>query len=112
MIKGTHWTQKDAIAWCRMAAYLLQPHGWLVALAGGCLLKDTPRPDLDVIVMRHSKHLDALENTIILALGRGGLADQTYLRPWGYKVHMGKRRIDINVVERPQAMRLPDDATL
>lgn len=48
------WTREYAIDACHVLEQALAPLGMHVALTGGCLYKEGPRKDLDVILYRHA----------------------------------------------------------
>lgn len=46
------WTHEEAVALCRQVESICPEFGCHVALAGGCLYKDGPRKDLDLVFYR------------------------------------------------------------
>lgn len=48
------WTRESAIDACHVLEPALAPLGIHVALTGGCLYKEGPRKDMDVILYRHA----------------------------------------------------------
>ena len=49
---STEWTQAEAIELCRLFESIVPRYGFHVALTGGCLYKDGPRKDADVVIYR------------------------------------------------------------
>lgn len=51
------WTQQEAIDLCIKLESIAPKYGYHVALTGGCLYKDGPRKDLDIVFydIRNSK---------------------------------------------------------
>ena len=46
------WTRDEAFAFCRLVEAIAPQFGGHVALTGGCLYKDGPRKDCDILVYR------------------------------------------------------------
>lgn len=49
MSAAAKWTQAEAVDFCRRIETICPEHGYRVALTGGCLYKDGPRKDADVL---------------------------------------------------------------
>lgn len=49
---GSTWTRDEAIEFCRLLEQHAPDYGAHVALTGGCLYKDGPRKDVDILVYR------------------------------------------------------------
>lgn len=46
------WTQQEAIEICKLLEEIVPSCGGHVALTGGCLYKEGPRKDLDILIYR------------------------------------------------------------
>lgn len=74
------WTQQQAIALCKSIEAICPEYGCHVAMTGGCLYKESPRKDLDLIFyrIRHVpeidvwKLLEALKNMGFSKFSGGG----------------------------------------
>lgn len=52
MSDATNWTQAEAIELCCKVESICPQFGYHVALTGGCLYKDGPRKDCDIVFYR------------------------------------------------------------
>lgn len=95
------WKQADAIKMCRLLESVAPAYGCHVALTGGCLYKDGPRKDADVIFYRIRQvenidvasllgHLEALGFAIMDDTGwrvsvvyKGGVVDLLFPERFG-----------------------------
>jgi hypothetical protein len=50
------WMQADAVGLCRRIEEVAPAHGFHVALTGGCLYKDGPRKDCDLLFYKIRQH--------------------------------------------------------
>lgn len=86
------WTQRQAIDLCIQLEAFAPQYGCHVALTGGCLYKDGPRKDVDVILYR-IRQVERIElaGFIMRACADLGVM-RTELHGWVTKLHLADGR--------------------
>jgi hypothetical protein len=68
------WTQQQSIELVRALEPTIEAHGWNVGLIGGCICKDGPRKDADLVVFTRAFTMSVPNNSYLLdALANKGL---------------------------------------
>lgn len=67
------WTQEEALDFCYVLEQTIAQLGMHIGLTGGCLYKDGPRKDVDVILYRHHGAELASYEQFLTALSEQGI---------------------------------------
>lgn len=85
------WTQAEAIKLCRLLEDAVPAYGAHVALTGGCLYKDGPRKDIDVLFYRIRQWPQIRMDVMWTELAMRGFVKKSGFG-WCYKAeYMGKK---------------------
>ena len=98
------WTHEEAVALCKTVEEHCPEAGYHVALTGGCLYKDGPRADLDLVFyrIRHSKPNTQKLLFILSSIG----FDHITGGGWRYVGYINDKKVDLLFPESPAS---PDD---
>lgn len=106
------WTQAEAIDLCRKVENICPNYGCHVALTGGCLYKDGPRKDADLLFyrIRENDEIDILG--LVRALETIGIR-RDYGRgsgdeDWVFKATWDGRALDLFFPEAPDRDDIPE----
>lgn len=89
---ATYWTQRQAIDLCIHLEAFAPQYGCHVALTGGCLSKDGPRKDVDIMVYR-IRQVDKIDmNGLIMRIAADLAVVKTELHGWVTKLHLADGR--------------------
>lgn len=88
------WDLPKALAVCRLVEEIAPKYGCHVALTGGCLYKDGPRKDLDLLFYRIRQTPTIDTEGLFAELAQHGIVKQSGFR-WCFKATMGELNIDI-----------------
>jgi hypothetical protein len=89
----TDWTQDEAIALCITIEAICPAYGCHVALTGGCLYKDGPRKDLDILFYRIRQEPQIDIDGLFAALDAIGIIKESGFA-WCVKATKDGRNID------------------
>lgn len=89
----TEWTTEEAIDFCRKLEAIAPEYGCHVALTGGCLYKDGPRKDLDILFYR-IRQVDEIDLKCLFAALKGFGITLTTNHGWVQKAIYGDKNID------------------
>ena len=105
-----NWTQEEAIQLCREIHPLTHKFGCYVGLSGGCLYKDGPRKDCDLLFYRIRQAPEIDVDGLFAALGGIGL-ERISGFGFCYKCEYQGKKVDCLFPEEPGDY-LPEEATV
>ena len=96
-----YWTHEEAIALCKSIEAICPQAGCHVALTGGCLYKDGPRGDLDLIFysIRHLR----MDVKKLLTMLRAFGFDHITGGGWRYVGYIYDKKVDLLFPESPKS---------
>jgi hypothetical protein len=87
------WTQAEAIQLCRILEDVVPHYGAHVALTGGCLYKEGPRKDVDVLLYRIRQWPQIRMDAMWTELAMRGFVKKSGFG-WCYKAEFNGKNVD------------------